>query len=141
MTSLSHDGYLQSRDFMVRVTKSLKENGARSVFYAGEHIESREAAEQGIAAVNLNFPHLKQAEHVILFYPERVASSSLMELGYALALGKSLVVFVKNRRDLPHLLQDIDSSSSRVKIREYDNDDEALRIIKGSGMSLFLRKG
>ena len=42
-----------------------------------------------------NFEALKHAEYVVLLYPKLLATSSLIEVGYALALGKEIVMILE----------------------------------------------
>ena len=57
--------------------------------------------------------HIKKADRFILFYPEATVSSSLIELGMALAEHHKIHIFVHPKTTPPYLLRDL-MSSSRV---------------------------
>lgn len=48
-----------------------------------------------------NFEALKHAEYVVLLYLKLLATSSLIEIGYALALGKEIVILQRRVSGCP----------------------------------------
>lgn len=48
---------------------------------------------------------IENATHFILFYPYKTSTSALIELGYALALRKKILIAVPDLKELPYLAQ------------------------------------
>ena len=61
------------------------------------------------------------------------------EAGFALALGKPCLFFVKDINDLPTILRKAPSVYSFVSIQIFDNDEDLKRIFKESGKDLFIK--
>ena len=83
---------------------------------------------------------LKESEHYVFILPKKVASSILMEIGYAIALSKNTLIFTHGRKSLPYMLQQADKAIPNIRIYEYKEFKEVLSLVKGNGMSLFTRK-
>jgi hypothetical protein len=68
-----------------------------------------------------------------MIYPEKVASSCLIELGFALMLKKSCTVCYKNLEDLPTLIQETEI----IKKVRYKDDVDLLEQITDLGKDVF----
>lgn len=113
----------------------LEEHFNSEVYYAGEDYNKEAGFTHHDTAANLDLKMLDESSHFILIYPTKVATSALLELGWALAQKKSCVVFYKKEEDLPFLLKGIPSSS--VKKTEYKDMNHLLAKVKQIGKNLF----
>lgn len=139
MASLSsEDEYKTSRDLMMGIAGALKKQGFSPIYYGGSEIEKTNAFDESIKSVKDNFKQFKQSEFVVVVYPEALPSSVLVEIGYAIALTKSTVIFTRSRSCLPFLLKDIDKTLTNVSVFEYENPQDILKKITGNGKALFL---
>lgn len=62
----------------------------------------------------------------ILHYPRQIPTSALMELGFAIALNKRIIIITPNRNLLPYLAQGIVSACEGSEIIERDAIDKEL---------------
>lgn len=68
-------------------------------------ISSRSKYDSPEESANNDLEAISKSTHFILFYPRRVASSVLIELGYALALKKKALIVATRMEDLPYMAQ------------------------------------
>ena len=61
---------------------------------------------------------LQQCEYFLMLYPSQLASSVLVELGYAIAQNKKSVVLVQDKMQLPFIIREADNRISNFKIYE-----------------------
>jgi hypothetical protein len=76
---------------------------------------------------------MKYYDKFIMIYPDKVASSCLIELGFALMLKKSCTVCYKNLEDLPTLIQETEI----IKKVRYKDDVDLLEQITDLGKDVF----
>src|SRR5690348_6747406 len=62
---------------------------------------------------------LSNSQAVIFFYPDRVVTGALVEVGYALALNLPVLTFVRDRNSLPYMLRE--ELPGRMIIRWVEN--------------------
>lgn len=103
------------------------------IYYAGDTISGAEDFHSPEAAIRQDFRGIHACEYFLLIYPERIASSVLVEVGYALCLKKQCLFFVKNRNDLPFLIRSADKVFKRVKIVEYAESGDIPDLLKNTG--------
>nr|WP_288836376.1 hypothetical protein [uncultured Flavobacterium sp.] len=60
--------------------------------------------------------NVQRSEYFLCIYPKKTTSSVLVEIGYAISKGKKCVILVKDREDLPFLLQEADKRITNLKI-------------------------
>lgn len=141
MASLpSDDAYRDSRQLMQDIAEALYQVGMSPTYYGGKEIFSVDDFEESIKSVKNNFQQFKKSECVLVVYPEPLTSSVLVEIGYAIALTKPMVIFTKSSDDLPFLLKEIDKSLTTVNVFEYKNSQDILKKIRGNGVDLFPRE-
>jgi len=137
MASLAPAEYIDDRALMCQVSSALQAHcGFEYVFYAGEQIPEQSGFDDVYLALDQDLREIRKCGTFIFHYPSRVPSSALFELGYALALGKRVVLLVKNHNHLPFLLQaaaQLDSVSECT----YKDDGDLLAIITACPLSLF----
>lgn len=135
-SSKSDDEYKQLRCNIISLKTRLYELGFKEIIYPGDEIESKTEFEGENKAINKNFKKLKSAECLLAIYPNSIASSVLLEIGYAIALTKNIVVFTKNKKKLPFMLREADTINN-VKIFEFKNFKDIENRINMNGLDLF----
>ncbi|KSV63092.1 hypothetical protein N183_36240 [Sinorhizobium sp. Sb3] len=80
----------------------------RRTYWAGKDIKDPNKFDGERVALLRDLSHLKSSESCIFIIFEKLASSVLVEIGYAIALNKRTVIFCKTRTDLPFLLRRAD---------------------------------
>lgn len=136
MASLEDDEYEQFQNQMCRIQATIKrECKSKQVFYPGQNIERVERFEGKQKAINKNFVKLKECEYLVVIYPEALTSSVLVEIGYAMALSKKIIVFVRERDNLPYILQEADKSIGNINVYTYTDVQEIIDRIVSNGPS------
>ncbi|WP_052600203.1 hypothetical protein [Aureispira sp. CCB-QB1] len=105
------------------------------ICFLGKDAKAKEAFDNNILSMRKMLEKIKLLDKFILIYPKKVASSSLIELGVALALGKQCLVFVKTEEDLPYLLKN--QHFKNLSVIVYDTTETILSLFKKLGMSIF----
>ncbi|MGF1606143.1 MAG: hypothetical protein ACFB22_07370 [Rhodothalassiaceae bacterium] len=95
--------YEHSRSTILDLVKSLRADG-RTVYYAGETIATAEGFSGPQAAAEQDFRALAGAAAFVMIYPGRIASSVLVEIGFAFARGIPCLILANRRADLPYSL-------------------------------------
>lgn len=114
-------------NFRVKVLDLIKfleqELASVSVYYAGRTPPTTTKFEIPSRAFDIDIENLNAARLFFLIYPEPTASSALIELGFAIKLGIPLVIITRQRKRLPHLVQELDKNRSNVFIFESGESD------------------
>ena len=71
-----------------------------------------------------DFNDIENATHFILIYPRAVPTGALVELGYALALKKKILILATDRELLPHMAKELDDVFFDVQISRLSPDWE-----------------
>jgi hypothetical protein len=116
MAAFADDGeYQPFRTEVLKVIHALHDRGL-SVFCALEAIDSmRDFDTHGISAHD-DIDILEHSGCFVMIYPQKLATSALFEAGYALALGRPSLYFVRNEQDLPYLMQRLPEAVTNVSI-------------------------
>jgi nucleoside 2-deoxyribosyltransferase len=75
---------------------------------------------------------LQNSGSFVMLYPQKLTSSALFEAGYALALGRPSLFFVRDEKDLPYLMQRLPEAFTHVSIldsREWRSYDDIARLV------------
>lgn len=134
--------YDDSRRLGQRLVSALQKYcGVREVFWAGATIESDCQFEEPSVGLGRNMPYFRSADRFVMLYPEKLSSGVLVEAGLALGLGMPAVYLVRDREDLPWILQDIggagDNKLGRVRVIVYSDEDNLIEKLKSNGPHLF----
>jgi len=108
MTGLTRrDDYAEVRCQTLWLIGHLKSSlpEVRSVYYAGEGVRDEAHLALPDDAMSLDLAALKAARVFLLHYPRAVVSGALVELGYAMALRKPVVIVAREIKDLPFFLR------------------------------------
>jgi nucleoside 2-deoxyribosyltransferase len=112
MSAFDQDAYENSRSQAIKVAEHLKScHNLKNVFYAGGSIKSTSDFDESFDALEMDTKAIRESVLFIMIYPKKVVSSALVEAGYALALKKPCIFFVRDRDDLPYILKGAENSS------------------------------
>jgi len=138
MASLSDDDYKILRQHILEIENSIKTYcGFNDITYSGFKIEESSQFEGEEKAIKKNFKYLKESEFFIFIYPDKIASSVLVEMGYAIALSKKTIIFTRSKTSLPFMLREVDKAINSFKIYTYSDYSDITRIIALNGSDLF----
>ncbi len=134
--------YNDSRRLGERVVQALQKHcDVREVFWAGATIEDDGHFEEPSVGLGRNMPYFRSAARFVMLYPEKLSSGVLVEAGLALGLKMPAVYLVRDREDLPWILQDIggagDNALGRVRVIVYSDEDNLIEKLKSNGPHLF----
>lgn len=119
--------YTEDRSNILQLI-NIVERKVGTVFYAGRNLPDKDHIDAD-EEVKADFEAIKNASCFIMCYPEKSPSSVLVEAGYALALNKFSIYFVRNIADLPFLLQFAVRVYQNVKAYEPGSIEEAAQYI------------
>ena len=132
----TEEDYQKYRNEALHLEKIMKEKcNFQEIFYAGRNLATKAAFEAQNLSLEDDFNALRESRYFLLIYPERIVSSVLFEAGWALALGKPSVYYVRNRADLPFLMREASATSLNAKVRIYEYEstvngrDEILHLL------------
>lgn len=87
-------------------------------------------------SIRKDFNAIKEADIFILLHPMRMQSSSLVELGFACALGKKLII-VGAHNDLPYLINGlVESDYNSIIIYSSEINDKVIISIENALVKL-----
>lgn len=79
-------------------------------------IQSLKGFESPAISAKKDFLNIKECTHFIIFYPRKIVSSALIELGYAIALDKNILIITPNKETLPYMAQELNSIYETTRI-------------------------
>jgi hypothetical protein len=139
MASMANNAeYQAGRNKILEVIKTIKtECGLETFFYAGENIETIEQFETEDISVQLDMKAIQNSKYFVLlnFSKMEKPSSTILEAGIALALGKKSLYFGPHK-NFPFLMKQADQAFRHVKIYEANNYEDVTRILKNNGEKL-----
>lgn len=135
MSSISKDDYTSLRNNMLKVIASLEKLRFKEIHCPIIDIDSPEQFDGKTKAIKNNFPLMKSVDCMLAVYPWKNASSSLVEIGYGIALSKKMVLF--HGEGLPFILDEAGGSIVNIKTYAFKSYDDIVSIIDSNGMALF----
>jgi len=130
--------FQSSRSAIVNMVRAMKKHCQfEDVFYAGQEIESKENFESEDLSVVENYDALFRSRYFIFIYPKKIATSALIELGWAMAHKKPIIIFAKKRDELPFLVKNADSVFANIRIYEYKTSSEITNRFYVNARALF----
>jgi len=116
MASFKDDSeYQPFRTEILKVIHALHDCGL-SVFCALEAIDSMSKFDTHGISTRDDIDILEHSGSFVMIYPQKLATSALFEAGYALALGRPSLYFVRNEAELPYLMQRLPEAITDVSI-------------------------
>lgn len=127
MSTLTDGEYVQQQCFLKNFKHVLFESrNFSNVYCPAIDIETNKW--QGITtAVKDNFNELRQVQHLIVIYPKSVATSSLVEIGYGIALCKNVLIFYKE--ELPFMLKGSAEDIPHLNTRKYEIYEDIITAV------------
>lgn len=136
MASASDEEYKKQREFLVQLEQILKEElGFRRVVCPAIAAKDKNDFDGNTKAISENFCELKQVDHLIILYPHRRPSSTLIEAGYGIGLTKQTLILYQE--ELPYMLQEAGEIINHVRTHKYDNYSDVIKYVKNNGKVLF----
>lgn len=139
MASFDHtQEYESSRASILDSVRGIKKNcNFSDVFYAGQEISSFKEFESEDLSITRDYSSLKNSMNFVLIYPRVIATSALIELGWAMVMKKPIIIFVKNMDDLPFLMKHADSVYRNIAIYKYKTSSDIQNKFTTSGSKIF----
>jgi hypothetical protein len=130
--------FKSSRDAIFDVVKGIKRSCSfDDVFYAGTEIESFKEFDSADLSVIEDYDATYHSKYFLLFYPERLATSALIELGWAMAFKKPIIIFYKDHEDLPFLMKHLEGSYTNIRLYKYKTSANVRDKFQTNGVRLF----
>lgn len=107
MASVDDVAFATTRGVVLAILAAIRAAGG-TAFSAIERIATKLEFDAPNVAVMDDLDALDRARSLVLFYPAPVATSALVEVGYALAREKTIVLLAPQRDVLPYVLTQID---------------------------------
>lgn len=104
----------------------------KRIYCAALSVASQGSFDDPGESVLRDFSEIEKCSLFILLYPVKIASSSLIELGYAVAKKKKILMIAPDRTILPFMAQGLDIAREGVKISE-------MNPISGEAMDLIVK--
>lgn len=98
--------YNENREILIDLIKTIRVNN--SIYSEVENINNLCNYDEPGKSAQDDFKHIKESSIFILYHPKRMQTSSLIELGYAIALEKQIIIISK-KEVLPYLALGLDS--------------------------------
>ena len=115
----SHE-YEKFRESILDAIRGIKKSCSfKNVFFAGQEISSFKDFDSEDLSIVEDYTALKNSNNFILIYPQKIATSALVELGWAMVMKKPIIIFAKDRNDLPYLMKNADSVYKNIAVYEY----------------------
>lgn len=122
--------YIAYRENVLLLISVLKKN--YEVYCELQEILDIESYDTPQDSLRKDFNAIERADIFILLHPMRMQSSSLVELGFACALGKKLVI-VGAQNDLPYLINGlVESDYNSIIIYSSEINDKVITAIENA---------
>jgi hypothetical protein len=141
MTSFNGKKYIEIHKLIEGISDAITKNTNINTIYSGSlKFKTIDEVEDEIAAAKNDFQKINKSKKFILIYPEKIVTSCLVEIGYAICLNLPCVLFVKSRNDLPYILKEIGQIKNNVLIYTYSDTNSIENIIRKKGNDIFPEK-
>ncbi len=120
----THDNYLNYRKKVLKLIDFLRSNEFE-ICSEVESVNSENNYDSPAKSVKDDFESIKENDYFILLHPQRMQTSSLIELGYACAMNRKIIA-VGKKSDLPYLVIGYVEYNSSARIIETDELDESV---------------
>jgi nucleoside 2-deoxyribosyltransferase len=138
MASLDPLTYKENREGIIQIIEAIKGHTKFENIYSPIINKPTQKDFDGKEfSVEKDFSQLKSSEYYIFVYPVKALSSILIEIGYAIALMKKTLIFVKDKSDLPFMLERADYRNNNVKIYDFKDFNDLKQQICDDGNYIF----
>lgn len=115
------------QDYKETVLSFMSELRKKHIIYAEiENINNSYEYDSPEKSIFLDLTSIKKCDLFILHYPKKMPTSSLIELGFAVAFSKKIIIITPSYHELPYLALGIPAHSKDSFIIESDNIDTAV---------------
>ena len=118
----------EAANIVQSLAKFLRAELKYDVFYAREYFGEILDAIPSLTFTSNVIQKLNDAGRYILIYPEKLGSNCLVEAGWALAQGKMCVIFCKDKKDIPFML-DGSMQQNIIAVQYTDIEDIKRKMI------------
>jgi pimeloyl-ACP methyl ester carboxylesterase len=120
----NNEEYKNNRVEILEIITHLKEKcNFNNIYYAGQNLKSADEFEAKPISLEMDVHVLKNSRYFMLVYPKEIVSSVLFEAGMALAFGIPSIYFVKNRKNLPFIMEQAGQANCNPGVRIYECND------------------
>ena len=134
--SSDEDLFQNLKEIINKIIPKLSSFNNCNVYYAGEKYDPAIGFTHASFAAEQDFKELDKADKVMFIHPKKVASSTLIELGWALAQKKEILIFYRNKADLPFLVRDLNHVPN-VRYYQFKDLENLKHIITKSSITIF----
>lgn len=130
---LNNDDYKGAHEFSEKLSLKVQAQG-KEIYCASCDINEPSKFESPVTGASEVFERIAQSKYFVLVLGKRVATGSLVELGFALAKNRRIVIFFKEGEDpetktLPWLIRGIDSlpkSKRAIRKIQFETYEEVI---------------
>ncbi len=122
-----------------RLESKLEEIGYKPNFNASNYFSDEHEYQPPEIAAREDFNAIEKCRNFLFYYPEKVPTSALIELGYALRDRDNILICSKDKHTLPFLARGLGGLSENVKLIECDTIDRLIKILE-ENHETYLRK-
>ena len=115
-TFREHDEFLKYRKSVVKLVSILRKE--HSVTCELDEIGGKVGYDSPEDSFTKDFSAIKESDCFILHYPNPLPTSALIELGFAIALEKKVIIVTPDKQQLPYLVQSIEKVGTAYSIIE-----------------------
>lgn len=138
MTSFNSDKYEEIHKLSEGVYDAIINHTNVEKIYSGLlKFKNINDIEDETAAAKNDFQKISSSNKFILIYPEKIVTSCLVEIGYAICLNLPCILFVRDRNDLPYNLKELGQIKNNVLIYIYSDTNSIKNIIRKRGNDIF----
>lgn len=124
-------------DFANALEKKLNDIGYKRNFNASLHFSDKHEHQAPKVAAKIDFSALSSSRNFLLIYPEKLPTSALIELGYALAKSKNIIMCSNDIHTLPFLARGFNETFENVNFIEYKDNEQLLSNLTQTHDSYF----
>ena len=129
-TFSSNDEYMRFRSWIMGLTKKITESEIfGEVFCVACIVKSQSSLNDPIESLVGDIAELEKASHFLFIYPVETPTSALIELGYALAKNKTIIIAHAKDTALPFMATKLDKVYQNIKkleLDEFNNNSMAI---------------
>jgi len=124
-------------DFANELEEKFKTIGFKKIFNASLHFSNRHDHQPPKVAAKIDFDALDKSRNFLLIYPEKLPTSALIELGYAIAANKNIVMCSDNVHTLPFLARGFNEAFENICFVEYDTNQHLFDMLTQTHVNYF----
>ena len=121
--------FAEQNGVVIRAIEAVKRSyNLASVYFAGSQFQKWQDFAPAQHAADDDLKAIRASRRFLLFYPERIVSSTLTEIGYALALNVPCVALRHAAAELPYILKGLVDAGKLAEVTFTDESDLQAKI-------------